>query len=134
MKYAFKTIAFGAFAAFAVDAAPALADTGDCSAPGVLSTIDRRFDTRAVRYLHSDLDILAFSNVHRSRTVPRNDTRNVERVYCKASASMNDGRTRDVWYMIESNGGFAGLGDSVRFCLSGLDPWYVYGRHCRSLR
>ena len=50
-------------------------------------------------------------------------------------AAMSDGHTRTVWYLVEYDMGFAGIfGDSVEFCVSGLDRWDVYDSYCRVLR
>ena len=134
MNNRFKTMMLAAIATAALHAAPAFAGAPDCSAPGVLSFIDISFDYKASHYLHRDLDITGLYKMHENRFEGRDDTHPVERVYCHARASMSDGHTRDVWYLIERNWGFAGIGQSVEFCVSGLDPWYAYGRNCRSLR
>lgn len=112
----------------------AYAGTSECTDGGVLSFIDSRFDTKASRYLQANLDIVGFDQVSNTRVDYRDETHPIQRVYCHAKVDMNDGRRRDLWYMIESGMGFAGLGERVRFCISGLDPWYVDGRQCRSVR
>ena len=45
-----------------------------------------------------------------------------------------DGQQRDLWYVVQWGLGFAGSGYKIDFCISGLDPWHVYGADCRSLR
>ncbi|HWU62525.1 MAG TPA: hypothetical protein VN112_10920 [Ensifer sp.] len=112
----------------------AFAGTTDCSDGSVLSFIDHRFDYKAHRYLQADLDIVGFDRVSNTHIDDRDETHPIQRVYCHAKVDMNDGRRRDLWYMIESGMGFAGLGERVRFCISGLDPWHVDGRDCRSVR
>jgi hypothetical protein len=47
---------------------------------------------------------------------------------------MNDGRKRQIWWLIEGGQGFAGLGDNLEFCIAGLDPLKVHGAWCRSVR
>ncbi len=128
-----------AFAALAVggvllSSGAAHAGTSECSDGSVLSFIDQRFDYKARRYLQADLDILGFDRVSNTHVDYRDETHPIQRVYCHAKVDMNDGHRRDLWYMIESGMGFAGLGERVRFCISGLDPWYVDGRQCRSVR
>lgn len=128
-----------AFAAFALGSAllsggAAYAGTTDCSDGSVLSFIDQRFDYKAHRYLQADLDIVGFDRVSNTHVDVRDETHPIQRVYCHAKVDMNDGRRRDLWYMIESGMGFAGLGERVRFCIAGLDPWHVDGRECRSVR
>lgn len=106
----------------------------DCSDGSVLSFIDHRFDYKAYRYLGAGLDIMGITAVSATGYAPRDATHSVERLYCHAKVDMNDGRRRDLWYMIQWNWGFAGLGRNIRFCISGLDPWHVDGRDCRSVR
>lgn len=128
-----------AFAAVALGSAllsggAAYAGTTDCSDGSVLSFIDQRFDYKAHRYLQADLDIVGFDRVSNTHVDVRDETHPIQRVYCHAKVDMNDGRRRDIWYLIESGMGFAGLGERVRFCIAGLDPWHVDGRECRSVR
>ncbi len=115
-------------------AAPSRAASLDCSAPGVLSYIDHRFDQKARRYLKREIAIDDIYNVHRNRKESRDKTHRVERHYCHAKVRMSDGSRRHMWYLIERNWGFAGMWQSVEFCVSGLDPWHYYGHSCRSLR
>ena len=123
---------FAAVTAF--QSGTALANDGDCTSAGVLSFIDRNFDSRAHRYLHSDIGITDIYNAHLNRFEGRDETHSVERQYCHATALFSDGRKRQVWYLIERNWGFAGIGASTSYCVDGLDPWHYYGRNCRSLR
>ena len=79
--------------------------------------------------------IADFHSVRETRYEPQNaDERPIERRYCQARAEMNDGRGRDVWYVIERPAGFAGIGSNVEFCISGFDRWNVYDGRCRVLR
>lgn len=112
----------------------ARAEIPDCAEGGILSFIDHRFDYKARRYLQEDIDILAIHSVRGTHVDLRDETHPVQRVYCSAKVDMSDGHRRDLWYMIESNMGYAGLGRRIRFCISGLDPWHVDGRQCRSVR
>ena len=66
--------------------------------------------------------------------VLRDETRPIQREYCRATAITTDGEKRALWYLIERGFGFAGIGSNIEFCLSGLDPWYVYGAQCASVR
>ncbi|MCD2177689.1 hypothetical protein [Rhizobium sp. C1] len=131
LSTAFATLAL---AGALLSGGAAYAGTTDCTDGSVLSFIDHRFDDKARRYLQTDLDITGFDRVSNTHVDYRNETQPIQRVYCHAKVDMNDGHRRDLWYMIESGMGFAGLGDRVRFCISGLDPWYVDGRECRSVR
>lgn len=133
MRFAFA-LTLGLAAAASLAATDARAGVEDCSDSSVLNFIDHRFDYKAYRYLRADLDIVRIHAVASTGIAPRDATHSVERVYCHAKVDMNDGHRRDLWYMVQRNWGFAGLGRNVRFCISGLDPWHVDGRDCRSVR
>ncbi|WEX87544.1 hypothetical protein PZN02_003950 [Sinorhizobium garamanticum] len=107
---------------------------GACSNASVLGFITRRFDYKAANYLHANLAIAEIRDMGQNRFEPRDYTHLVEREYCYATAVMTDGVRRPLWYLIERPWGFAGVGRSIEFCVGGLDPWYVYGAHCASLR
>jgi hypothetical protein len=134
MKNLFKSMILGAFAAILIQAAPVSAADEDCTSSGILGVVGSRFAVRAEKFLNSDLRISSFDIVETSAERPRDEYHSVGRTYCHAKADFNDGKKRDVWYLIERDWAFAGLGKSVEFCVSGLDPWHVYGRFCRSLR
>ncbi|SSC72438.1 unnamed protein product [Ciceribacter sp. T2.26MG-112.2] len=110
----------------------ALAGTPSCEQ--VTGMVSSRFAQNMRGFLGLDLSIAEFGPVHQSRLEPRYDTHPVERRYCEAKVTTTDGEQRRLWYVVEDNWGYAGLGSSVEFCMSGLDPWHVYGAHCKSLR
>lgn len=107
---------------------------GACSSPAVLGFIASNFGSKATHYLKTDIAIADIGNTYQKRLEPRDETHLVEREYCQATATTTDGERRPLWYLIERNWGFAGIGSNVEFCVSGLDPWFVYGAHCASLR
>ncbi len=109
-------------------------DAGVCSEASVLGFITSRFEYRAANYLHADLSIAEIRNMGHDRHEFRDETHLVEREYCFATAVMTDGQQRSLYYLIERPWGFAGVGRNIEFCVGGLDPWYVYGAHCASLR
>lgn len=130
-RIACMSAALGAVLGFAGSAA---AETPACDQPGVVRQVASRFDAYSHKFLGLDLSISDFGMVRETRFQPAHDTWLVERRYCSTTATMTDGRRREVWYLIENNWGFAGMGSSVEFCVSGLDPWFVYGAYCKSLR
>ena len=105
-----------------------------CDSPAVLRTITHRFGIAERNVLHMGLSIEDYFNIHQNRFTPRTDTKFIARRYCHGQVAMSDGRTRTIWFLIESGQGFAGIGDNVEFCISGLDPWHIYGANCRSVR
>ncbi|RDL52276.1 hypothetical protein BLJAPNOD_03435 [Ensifer sp. M14] len=113
---------------------PTSYSAGVCGDASVLGFITSRFEYRATNYLHANLSIAEIRNMGQNRLELRDYTHRVEREYCRATAVMTDGEQRSLYYLIERNWGFAGIGRSIEFCVGGLDPWYVYGAHCASLR
>ncbi|MBP1874493.1 hypothetical protein LPJGGPFB_01733 [Ensifer adhaerens] len=113
---------------------PTSYSAGVCGDASVLGFITSRFEYRAANYLHANLSIAEIRNMGQNRLELRDYTHRVEREYCRATAVMTDGEQRSLYYLIERNWGFAGIGRSIEFCVGGLDPWYVYGAHCASLR
>lgn len=130
-------LALSALAAAPARAAePLYAPASDlCAHPPVLEFIRSRFIHKALRYVGQDLMINGFDGIRQVRFEPKTDyMSSVEREYCKAHVALSDGTVRPMWYLIERPWGFAGLGRSVEFCIADLDPWHIYGAHCRSLR
>ena len=130
-------LAGGAVPASAADVvAVRIDDPGVCGNDRVLSRITHRFrhQVRHVPHL-PQVDIVDFYRVKERRYLPQAKPRQpIERRYCHAKAALSDGRSRDVWYLIERPMGFAGIGSNVEFCVSGFDRWHVYGGRCRSLQ
>lgn len=113
-------------------ATEAFAGTPSCEQ--VTGTVSSRFAQNMRGFLDMDLSIANFGIISESRLESRDETHRVERRYCQAKVTTTDGARRQLWFLIESSWGYAGLGSSVEFCVSGLDPWHVYGAHCKSLR
>ncbi|HJZ21039.1 MAG TPA: hypothetical protein VJ226_08780, partial [Bradyrhizobium sp.] len=57
---------------------------------------------------------------------------NIPRRYCSADAMISDGKMRTVHYSIIEDGGFAGMGQGVEWCVTGLDRNWAYNPNCRS--
>lgn len=106
-----------------------------CDNPHVLKRIVSRFryQVRHVPHL-PDVKITSLDRIHQHRFIPAGEKRPIARRYCMATATLSDGRHRSVWYLIESDMGFASVGSGVEFCVSGFDRWNVYNNSCRILR
>ncbi|MCJ7994767.1 hypothetical protein J5N58_11160 [Rhizobium cremeum] len=113
-------------------ATESLAATPSCEQ--VAGHVSSRFARNNRDFLKMDLAVQDFGSIREGRFEPADDTHRVERRYCQTTITGTDGQRRKLWYLIESTWGFAGVGPSVEFCASGLDPWHVYGAHCASLR
>ena len=66
--------------------------------------------------------------------VPRHGRNQIAQRFCTVSATLSDHSHRTIHYVVETPMGYAGVGHNVTFCIAGLDPWYVHGSHCSSLR
>jgi hypothetical protein len=123
----------------AAAAAPASAAGPDgvlpeCADARVISAIEKRFAKASPVHLGRELSIDAINRIHQHRLMGPNSATTISRRHCHANAHLSDGKRRTMWYVIEDGWGFAGHGDKVEFCLSGLDPLRVYGGHCRAIR
>lgn len=108
---------------------------GICGHSAVLGKITSRFRHQVKHVPHLPLvDIDDFYHIGESRYLPQREDRPIERRYCHAKVALSDGRSRDIYYLIEKPMGFAGVGSNVEFCVSGFDRWNVYGARCRSVR
>lgn len=126
----------GVAAASAADVvAVSISEPGLCGHGKVLGRITQRFrhQVRHVPHL-PQVEIVDFQRIRESRHLPQRADRPIDRRYCHAKAALSDGRSRDVWYLIERPMGFAGIGSNVEFCVSGFDRWHVYGGRCRTVR
>lgn len=133
------TLAFsgGLGIAQAADPLMAYSETpGICGNKAVLNRIASRFSYQVQHVPHlPQVAIDDFRNITQTRYVPKiTDHKPIERLYCQAQAAMNDGRSHDIWYVVEQPMGFAGFGSNVEFCVAGFDRWKVYDGRCRVLR
>jgi hypothetical protein len=105
-----------------------------CDAPQVLTHIQNRFVWNDRHVLKRGLAIEAIDRAHRNRNRYGTEYWSIPRLYCHGTAYMSDGHKRQIWWLIEGGMGFAGLGDNLEYCISGLDPLKVHGAWCRSVR
>lgn len=110
-------------------------DPGACADTRVLGRISERFryQVRNVPNL-PDVAIVEYYRIGETRYLPKREQWPIERRYCHAKVALTDGRSRDIWYLIEDPMGFASIGSNVEFCVSGFDRWHVYNGNCRVLR
>lgn len=105
-----------------------------CDAPQVLSYIQNRFVWTDRNLLKRGLAIDSIERAHQNRSRTGQQYWSIPRLYCHGTAHMNDGHKRQIWWLVEAGQGFAGVGDNLEFCISGLDPLKVHGAWCRSVR
>ncbi|MET0875653.1 MAG: hypothetical protein ABWY14_00810 [Tardiphaga sp.] len=103
----------------------------DCQAG--LSTISSQFQEKESTFWNSALQITGFARVHETAFRPWQSD-NIPRRYCSAEAMLNDGKLRQVHYSIIEDGGLAGYGQGVEWCVVGLDRDWAYNPKCRAAR
>ena len=59
---------------------------------------------------------------------------NIPRRYCSADVMLSDGKMRQVHYSLIEDGGFAGFGQGVEWCVTGLDRNWAYNPSCKAAK
>jgi len=98
-----------------------------------LSTITSQFGEKESTFWNSSLRITAYGQVHETAFRPWQSD-NIPRRYCSAEAMISDGKVRTVHYSIIEDGGFAGFGQGVEWCVVGLDRNWAYNPRCNAAR
>jgi len=113
----------------------AAGDPGACGDSRVLGRISGRFDYQ-VRHVPNlpQVSIVDFERIGVSRYEPASEWWAVDRRYCSGKVRLSDGKSRNIWFLIERPMGFAGVGSNVEFCVAGFDRWHVYSGNCRVLK
>jgi hypothetical protein len=103
----------------------------DCEAG--LASVTSQFAEKESTFWNSALQITGYSKVHETAFRPWQSD-NIPRRYCTASAMLNDGKPRIVHYSIIEDGGIAGFGQGVEFCVVGLDRDWAYNPACKAAK
>jgi hypothetical protein len=98
-----------------------------------LPTIATQFWEKESSFWNSSLKITGFSAIHEIAFRPWQSD-NIPRRYCTGQAMLNDGKMRTVHFSIIEDGGFAGYGQGVEWCVVGLDRNWAYNPACRAAR
>jgi hypothetical protein len=98
-----------------------------------LSTISSQFREKESTFWNSALTITGYGRIHETAFRPWQSD-NIPRRYCSADVMLSDGKMRSVHYSIVEDGGFAGFGQGVEWCVTGLDRNWAYSPNCRAAR
>ena len=98
-----------------------------------LPTIATQFWEKESTFWNSSLKITGFSAVRETAFRPWQSD-NIPRRYCTADALLNDGKVRKVHFSLIEDGGFAGYGNGVEWCVVGLDRNWAYNPACRAAK
>src|SRR5258708_13731880 len=99
----------------------------------VLGTISNQFREKESKFWNSALQITGYGEIHETAFRPWQSD-NIPRRYCSADVLLNDGTLHTVHYSIIEDGGFAGFGQAVEWCVTGLDRNWAYNPNCRAAR
>jgi hypothetical protein len=98
-----------------------------------LPTISSQFQEKESTFWNSALTITGFGRIHETAFRPWQSD-NIPRRFCSGDIMLSDGKLRSVHYSIIEDGGFAGFGQGVEWCVTGLDRNWAYSPGCRAAR
>lgn len=106
-----------------------------CADQGYLNRIEKRFRYQVANVPNlPQVEIEQFFNIREQLYEPTDEFHPISRRYCSATVVLDNSETRSIWYLIETDQGFASIGENVEFCVHGFDRWMVYNGACRILR
>jgi hypothetical protein len=100
----------------------------DCEAG--LGVVASEFAIKEGRFWNSALQILSFERVREVAFSPWAPG-TIPRRFCRAVATVSDGRKHPVNFWIGEDTGFVGVGWGVRWCVVGLDRNWAYNPVCK---
>ncbi|HTB03718.1 MAG TPA: hypothetical protein VK804_24880 [Bradyrhizobium sp.] len=98
-----------------------------------LGTITSQFQEKESTFWNSALQIKAYGAVHEIAFRPWQSD-NIPRRYCAADVMLSDGKLRQVYFSLIEDGGFAGFGQGVEWCVTGLDRNWANSPDCRGAK
>ncbi len=98
-----------------------------------LTTIAWQFREKESTFWNSPLTITSYARIHETAFRPWQSD-NIPRRYCSADVVTSDGKLRAVHYSIVEDAGFAGYGQGVEWCVTGLDRNWAYNPNCKAAR
>jgi hypothetical protein len=98
-----------------------------------LGTITSQFQEKESTFWNSALQITAYGQIHETAFRPWQSD-NIPRRYCSGEVQLSDGSLHKVHYSIIEDGGFAGFGQGIEWCVTGLDRNWAYNPQCRAAR
>jgi len=108
-------------------------DMPPCDYPPALHEIMKDFGTKEGRFWNSDLKIVGIEGMRETAYLPW-AAQSIPRRFCHATALINDGARRPIYYSIASGTGMIGMGWGVNFCVVGLDRDWAYNPACRAAK
>lgn len=103
------------------------------SCEAALGTVTSQFQEKESTYWNSKLTITAYGRIYEVTYRPWQSD-NIPRRYCSGDVQLSDGKTHTVHYSIIEDGGFAGYGQGVEWCVTGLDRNWANNPACTGAR
>src|SRR5258708_4694804 len=75
----------------------------------------------------------AYCRIHETAFPPWQSD-NIPRRYCEGDVMLSHGKMRTVHFSIVEDAGFAGFGQGVEWCVTGLDRNWAYNPLCKAAR
>lgn len=94
-------------------------------------TITSQFQEKESNFWNSPLQIVAYGHVHEVAFRPWQSD-NIPRRFCRGSVQLSDGSVHAINYSIIEDGGFAGFGQGVEWCVVGLDRNWAFNPACKA--
>jgi len=104
-----------------------------CDYPLALEHIIGDFRVKEGRFWNSNLQIVGLEDIRQTAVMPW-AAQSIPRRFCAATALINDGIKRPIYYSIAEDSGMIGVEFGVNFCVVGLDRNSAYGPACRAAR
>ena len=101
----------------------------ECDA--ALGTITSQFEEKESNFWNSPLKIVAYGEIHEIAFRPWQSD-NIPRRFCSGNVQLNNGSVHTIHYSIIEDGGFAGFGQGVEWCVIGLDRNWAYNPLCKA--
>ena len=105
----------------------------ECTDPGVVGLVTKRFNDREADYRNSSLVIAEVRDIKFVGFRP-NGLDLIPRRYCTATVVTSDLVKRRLDYFVVEDGSIIGWSWGVEWCVSGLDFSYAYGGRCHTAR
>jgi hypothetical protein len=101
----------------------------ECEA--AFGTITSQFQDKESNFWNSPLQIVGYGNIHEIAFRPWQSD-NIPRRYCRGRVQLSDGSVHAINYSIIEDGGFAGFGQGVEWCVVGLDRNWANNPACKA--
>ena len=98
-----------------------------------LPTITSQFQEKESTFWNSSLVITAYGNIHETAFRPWQSD-NIPRRFCSGEVMLSDGKVRPVHFSIIEDGGFAGFGQGVEWCVVGTDRNWAFNPACKAAK